>query len=199
METSGTENESTMFETKSFNQIFILYSDGRKYGPGTLTLYETEVGWTEDDGQESNHSWNTRFEDVNLHAIGSDDSDEGYVLVQVGEQCEEIRLIRLQHDEIVTAMYNAFCDGVVRCPAPGDDENDDDMYAGRPGNVLDHLDSLITDVIPSDVNDSGDDGDGDERYADADDDDCVRNVTGTTLSGDVNGHAIEHQVNNEET
>lgn len=104
---------------------------------GVLTIDESSVHWTANDKPYANGSemtsteatgWSTEFSEVNLHAIGDMDSDEvgsvpngidGYVLVQYGEECKEVRL-ECSSRETVNALYDAFCAGVGRFSSPDD-------------------------------------------------------------------------------
>lgn len=180
-----------------FENIFIARGGDEKQGPGTLTMMETEVRWETEETSPSR--WNMRFEEMNLHAIGTEENEEqsgdthvGYVLVQFGDECNEVRLISTDQSAL-PLMYRAFCEGVARCPASDDEQFDNDNGdvdtngAGTysSSSVLRHLDSLFAPSVNGEhagdgnvtnsgashlENDGEDDSyDDDTRWADAED------------------------------
>lgn len=118
---------------------------------GEITIDETSVHWTADsaDGETgpSEAKWSTEFKQINLHAVGTDDSADneqfadgivGYVLVQVGDECDEIRLECSDRDRL-WAIYNAFSEGVARNSA--DDDEDENAVGSLLGMLQEEPDT----------------------------------------------------------
>lgn len=95
---------------------------------GVLTIDETSVRWDANDAVRRSDptvgTWSTDLKQVNLHAVSTQATDEdadgglpdgivGYVLVQIGDDCEEVRL-QCKHQTELWAVYNAFSEGVAR-------------------------------------------------------------------------------------
>lgn len=150
----SSHDDSSSLSSRIYEDIYILYPDGRKYGPGSLSFTETTALWAQsvNMGTEPRlggatamqptpndtryHRWETSLEDVNLQAMGSDglseeDGTAGYVIVQVGEDYDEVRLIHRTNNETVRTIFQTFCQGVAQCPAPTTDGEDaEQAFAG---------------------------------------------------------------------
>lgn len=139
------EDDSDTPTPSTFEEVWLVSSSDASSitrRRGEITIDETSVHWTADstngETEPPEAKWSTEFNQINLHAVGTDDSDDndqfadgivGYVLVQVGDDCDEIRLECTDRDRL-WALYNAFSEGVARNSA------DDDEDANAVGSLL---------------------------------------------------------------
>lgn len=244
---SNTELDSSLedpsaLSTKRYEDIYILYPDGRKYGPGSLSFTETSALWVQsaNTGTEPQlegaaglqptpnntdyHRWETSLEDVNLQAMGSDglneeDGTAGYVIVQVGDDYDEVRFIHRTNNETVRSMFQAFCQGVAQCPAPTTDGEDteqafagfdeDSGVAGDDNAWFPHEDfgdaqqtherllSMMTNSL-SEAQQGGENSEhGQEVEEDNDEDDDAQEMNGTNIDSSIvsNDEKTEHRLN----
>lgn len=121
-----------------------------------------DVAERDDAEQNDGERDDTERDEAERDEDGAGGSGEGYMLVQLGDDCTEVRLIGMD-DESLHAIYTAFCEAVCRCAG---EESESDGYDDRAGEseqkaVLAGLDALIT------TDDDERDEDEDARWVDA--------------------------------
>lgn len=95
---------------------------------GTLKITQTELTWT--PSTEAQQAWGTKFVDISLHAISTDESS-GYppcIYAQFGDDCDEFRLIP-DDESRLRELYDALCEGAEK-------NVDEEQEAGLAGGLL---------------------------------------------------------------
>lgn len=180
----------------SFSTVYLSLSNAEERGPGVLTVGQSEILWTSRD--DSLSEWNLRFDEVNLHAIGTEETIndnpnncKGYVLVQHGSTSEEVRFSSTDRD-ILVDIYKAFCEGVARCPAADDESTEDGDLANtlNTNEILDRMDALISQSLRGEHshvgeengNNNTEDNEGQDRWIDADESDSENAENGANTN-----------------
>lgn len=164
-----------------FENVHVMRDGGRPEGPGKVRFTADAVFWEADSSSEC--TWTCRYAEMTLHAIATESCEEAaaYVMVQLGEECQEVRLL-CSDDAVLWAMYDAFSEGSGRCVTVADDGADEgaDAEDSQAAPVLsfengdDHSgdnDAMMGTMmggfpsLPSEENDQDD-----ERWQDAEED-----------------------------